>query len=309
VSVGNKAYIDATAEIGDNVTIGENAYIGPGVTLMPGVVIQPGAIVLAGNYPADPGATPPVPAGGVPPGTVVTKNDVLDSVIAGSYTAGAGISVASGAVIGAGATFGANVAVGNGARIGAGADIGDDVVIGANVYIAPGVTIAAGITIPDGAVILDDVPVDTEFTTPQSVASSVPGLTVTIGQAVGQTMTIKPTDLRQGAMLDLIRQDTTGAYGLEITDPDVIAGIADAIQQVASERASLGASQSRLELAATTLSVEYENLSSAISRIRDVDVAKESTQFAKYNILVQSGTAMLSQANQTPQSVLKLLQS
>ena len=67
--------------------------------------------------------------------------------------------------------------------------------------------------------------------------------------------------------------------------------------------------ETRLELAATTLSVEYENLSSAISRIRDVDVAKESTQLAKYNILVQSGTSMLAQANQSPQSVLKLLQS
>ncbi|HEX2861735.1 MAG TPA: flagellin, partial [Lacunisphaera sp.] len=54
--------------------------------------------------------------------------------------------------------------------------------------------------------------------------------------------------------------------------------------------------------------VEYENLSSAISRIRDVDVAEESTQFAKFNILVQSGTAMLAQANQTPRSVLQLLQ-
>lgn len=54
--------------------------------------------------------------------------------------------------------------------------------------------------------------------------------------------------------------------------------------------------------------MESENLSSTISRIRDVDVAEESTQFAKYNILVQAGTAMLAQANQTPQSVLKLLQ-
>ena len=46
----------------------------------------------------------------------------------------------------------------------------------------------------------------------------------------------------------------------------------------------------------------------ASSRIRDVDVAEESTQFARYNILVQSGTAMLAQANQSPQSVLRLLQ-
>lgn len=93
-----------------------------------------------------------------------------------------------------------------------------------------------------------------------------------------------------------------------MTDSDAIGEITDAIQDVATERASLGASQSRLELAATTLQVENENLSSAISRIRDVDVAKESTQYAKFNILVQSGPAMLAQANESPQSVLKLLQ-
>jgi len=134
-------------------------------------------------------------------------------------------------------------------------------------------------------------------------------LTVTIGQAVGQTMTIKQTDLRQGSMLDLIKQDSSGAYTSTLTDSTITASITSAIQQVATERAGLGASQSRLELASTTLSVEYENLSSAISRIRDVDVASESTSYAKYNILVQSGTAMLAQANQSPNSVLKLLQS
>jgi flagellin len=135
------------------------------------------------------------------------------------------------------------------------------------------------------------------------------GLTVTIGQAVGQDMTIAESDLRTGAMLEIIKQDATGAYTLASTDSTSIQKITDAIQHVAQQRASLGAAQSRLELASTTLQVEYENLSSAISRIRDVDVAEESTQYAKYNILVQSGTAMLAQANQTPQTVLKLLQS
>ena len=134
------------------------------------------------------------------------------------------------------------------------------------------------------------------------------GLVVTIGQAVGQEMTIPSSNLRDGDMLAIIQQDATGAYTLDLTDTGAIGAITDAIQDVATERASLGASQSRLELAATTLQVEFENLSSAISRIRDVDVAEESTQFAKYNILVQSGTAMLAQANQTPKSVLSLLQ-
>ena len=139
--------------------------------------------------------------------------------------------------------------------------------------------------------------------------STTTPLTVTVGQAVGQTMTIKQTDLRQGSLLDLVKQDSSGAYTASLTDSSITASITSAIQQVATERAGLGASQSRLELASTTLSVETENLASAISRIRDVDVASESTSYARYNILVQSGTAMLAQANQSPNSVLKLLQS
>ena len=138
--------------------------------------------------------------------------------------------------------------------------------------------------------------------------SNATGLPVTIGQAVGQEMTINESNLRTGAMLQAILQDSAGTYTLKSTDSDAIQKITDSIQHVATQRATLGAAQSRLELASTTLQVEYENLSSAISRIRDVDVAEESTQYAKYNILVQSGTAMLAQANQTPQSVLKLLQ-
>jgi flagellin len=139
--------------------------------------------------------------------------------------------------------------------------------------------------------------------------STTGGLTVTIGQAVGQEMTIADTNLRTGGMLAIIQQDSSGAYTLDSMDADCIQKITDAIQHIAQQRASLGAAQSRLELASTTLQVEYENLSSAISRIRDVDVAEESTQYAKYSILVQSGTAMLAQANQTPKTVLQLLQS
>jgi flagellin len=134
-----------------------------------------------------------------------------------------------------------------------------------------------------------------------------PGLSVTVGQAVGQTMTIPQINLRDSSMGSIITQDSSGNYSLSLSSSSVISSLTNAIQDVATERASLGASQSRLELAASTLSVEYENLTSAISRIRDVDIAEESTNFAKYNILVQSGTAMLAQANQTPNSVLKLL--
>ena len=138
--------------------------------------------------------------------------------------------------------------------------------------------------------------------------SNATGLVVTIGQAVGQEMTIGASNLRDGAMGAIVSQDSAGAYNLSINDTGTIGAITAAIQDVATERASIGASQSRLELAATTLQVEFENLGAAISRIRDVDVAEESTQYAKYNILVQSGTAMLAQANQTPKTVLQLLQ-
>ncbi|HTD65006.1 MAG TPA: flagellin [Candidatus Limnocylindria bacterium] len=81
-----------------------------------------------------------------------------------------------------------------------------------------------------------------------------------------------------------------------------------AIVQLSSDRASVGAYQSRLNYTSEQLTISKENLTAASSRIQDVDVAEEATNFAKQNILVQSGTAMLAQANQLPQSVLRLLQ-
>ena len=83
--------------------------------------------------------------------------------------------------------------------------------------------------------------------------------------------------------------------------------VKDAISQVAQDRAALGAVQSRLNFTNEQLSVTKENLSSAISRIADVDVAEEATQYARYQILVQSGTQMLTQANKMPNAALQLL--
>ena len=73
-------------------------------------------------------------------------------------------------------------------------------------------------------------------------------------------------------------------------------------------RATNGSEQSRLGFASELVTVNKANLEAANSRIIDVDVAAESTQLARWNILVQAGTAMLAQANQSPQSALKLLQ-
>lgn len=87
-----------------------------------------------------------------------------------------------------------------------------------------------------------------------------------------------------------------------------LSSINAAIQNVATFRANNGAEQSRLGFANDLLTTNKANLESASSRITDVDVAAESTQLARWNILVQSGTAMLSQANQSSQAVMRLLQ-
>ena len=84
--------------------------------------------------------------------------------------------------------------------------------------------------------------------------------------------------------------------------------IAAAIESLASDRAQNGAEQSRLGYAHDMLAVNKTNLEAANSRIIDVDVASESTQLARFNILQQAGTAMLAQANQSTQSILRLLQ-
>jgi flagellin len=80
-----------------------------------------------------------------------------------------------------------------------------------------------------------------------------------------------------------------------------------AISQLASDRANIGSNEESLSYYGNQLSTLKNNLSAANSQITDVDVATESTNYAKANILVQSGTAMLAQANSMPQSVLKLL--
>ena len=81
----------------------------------------------------------------------------------------------------------------------------------------------------------------------------------------------------------------------------------DALVQVNGVRANLGAVQNRLSSTINNLGISDENLSAANSRIRDVDVASETAELARKNILVQAGTSVLSQANQFPSIALKLL--
>lgn len=104
-----------------------------------------------------------------------------------------------------------------------------------------------------------------------------------------------------GTGLGAVATTATSLGGLDLDD------IKTAIENVATMRAANGAQQSRLTFASELLTVNKANLESANSRIVDVDVASESTQLARWNTLVQAGTSMLSQANQSAQTALKLL--
>jgi flagellin len=111
--------------------------------------------------------------------------------------------------------------------------------------------------------------------------------------------------------------DDAGGLGLaksaaftavKTTDIGVLDNITKAITATAALRADNGSAQSTRGFEAELLTVTKANLEAANSRIADVDVAAESTQLARWNILVQSGTAMLAQANGSASSALKLLQ-
>ena len=134
------------------------------------------------------------------------------------------------------------------------------------------------------------------------------GTVIATGQAATQRLTIPETNLRDGSMLSIFQQDGAGDFTLRVNDPAAIQAITGALGELGDERASLGAIGSRLELVASALTSEGEGLTSAVSKIRDVDVATESTRMARYDLLTQSGTAMLTQATQSTRSVLRLLQ-
>jgi flagellin len=127
-------------------------------------------------------------------------------------------------------------------------------------------------------------------------------MTVVASHDGAQTVGITQVDLNSiAAAVDLYDIGSyTGATA-------AVSAIQAQIQNLATIRANNGAEQSRLTFAADMLSINKVNLESANSRILDLDVADESTKLARFNILQQAGTAMLAQANQSTQSILRLL--
>lgn len=154
---------------------------------------------------------------------------------------------------------------------------------------------------------------DTEFTQLKAQLTSLAGekfnginlfnnaLTAQVSEDGTQTVGLSAKDLAGNAGVTAI---TTAANLGALT----IANISLATDGVATFRATNGAEQSRLGFAAEVLTTNKANLEAANSRIVDVDVAQESTQLARWNTLVQAGTAMLAQANGSAQTALRLLQ-
>ena len=99
---------------------------------------------------------------------------------------------------------------------------------------------------------------------------------------------------------------------LSLATPDeanrAIGTLDEAIKMINKQRADLGAYQNRLEFTVKGVDIAAENLQASESRIRDTDMANQMVEFTKNSILVQSGTAMLAQANAQSQTVLSLLQ-
>ncbi|MBI2949313.1 MAG: flagellin [Verrucomicrobia bacterium] len=159
----------------------------------------------------------------------------------------------------------------------------------------------------------------TEFTSLQAYISDVTNKTyngITLFSSSGISVTIN-ADAATFALgsAELAGATSTGvinAYsGISISTStaalSALNQIKTAIQALANMRAQVGANISRLNLTSEQLEVLNENLAAANSRIADTDIAHESTEFARLNILVQSGTTMLAQANAQPQLALTLL--
>jgi flagellin len=120
-----------------------------------------------------------------------------------------------------------------------------------------------------------------------------------VGADDGELITVSTISL--GASVN------AATFSLTATGSTDIGEIDTSIANVSAQRAVFGAVQNRLEHTLNNLATYQENLVASESRIRDVDMAAEMVTFTKYSILQQAGTAMLAQANQSPQSVLSLL--
>ena len=153
---------------------------------------------------------------------------------------------------------------------------------------------------PNG--IKNTTPAVTEISASITVLDAGP-MSLQIGANAEQTMEVR---------IPRVTPATLGIANINISTEDgsqeAIALLDDAVNTVSSIRAQLGAYQNRLEHSIANLDVTSENMSEALSRIEDVDMAEEMANYTQKNVLAQAGTSMLAQANERPQTVLSLLQ-
>ena len=157
----------------------------------------------------------------------------------------------------------------------------------------------------------------TEFSSLQSYVSNVAtqsfnGVSLFSGAAMNVTTdseggTFSNTGVNLGSTTYTTATGSSTKVDTIANATTALTNVKAAITQLATDRATIGANEETLGYYNSQLSSLSNNLSAANSRITDVDIAQESTNYAKQNILVQSGTAMLAQANSMPNSVLKLL--
>lgn len=141
----------------------------------------------------------------------------------------------------------------------------------------------------------------------KTLSNDYQSVSVTIDEN-GEQFTIPPIDFSDSKFTDAIK--TPGSENSLSTAADAKATAAlinTLIDHAQQERTVIGSIQSRVEFALSQLSTSKENLNQAKSRITDVDIALETTKFARHQILVQSGTQMLREANNLPQTALELL--
>ncbi len=149
---------------------------------------------------------------------------------------------------------------------------------------------------------IDDIASRTKFNGQALLDGTTTSLTFQVGANGGETQTVNLTDMTA---------TTLGVDGVDVTANTTSADLTTidaALQSVTTFRGQLGAAQNTFEHTINNLNVTVENLSASESRIRDTDMASEMVDFTRSQILSQAGTAMLAQANQSSQGVLKLLQ-
>ena len=149
---------------------------------------------------------------------------------------------------------------------------------------------------------IGNIATKTEFNGVKLLDGTGTSVTLHIGNDSADTLAVSLSSATT-TNLGVDTLDVTTATGAA----DAITAITTALDTVSSARAEFGAFQNRLEFTIDNLSSSRTNLEASRSRIEDADMAKASSEMAKNRVLVQSGVAMLSQANQSPQMVLQLL--